>query len=338
MGNNKSAYRRYTIIDRCFNQTNKKYWTKNELLKALHAQDCNIGSDQLDKDIYAMRFETSLTFQNAPIEYCHKNKAYHYTKPFAIAIPFDDEDIKLLQVTAATLNQYKHIGIFRNFSAAVDKVVRFVKQVEQTHSEEQRIIVLEKAPYLKGYEYLDLIIHAIESRKCINVTYKKFDHQTSYHVKLHPFFVKEFHNRWYVVGYNEEKKQLRTYSLDRIQSIAEDDASCIENTFMVPETYFADCIGINLGDEKIQKVRLKFTPYEANYIKTQHLHSSQQIVSDDEDGLIIELTLIINPELKMQILSYGPNVKVLQPLSLANDIAYLQRKAYEMYLEESTEL
>ncbi|MBS1504171.1 MAG: WYL domain-containing protein, partial [Bacteroidetes bacterium] len=98
-----------------------------------------------------------------------------------------------------------------------------------------------------------------------------------------------------------------------------------------PEAYFKDCIGVNFMERVIERVVLSFSPNQGNYVKTQHLHRSQNIIKDEPDGLIVELNLIVNHELKMLILSFGDQVRVLEPVWLAEDIAKNCRNTARAY-------
>jgi predicted DNA-binding transcriptional regulator YafY len=192
-------------------------------------------------------------------------------------------------------------------------------------------ILFEKVPYLRGYEYLDTILAAISDQRCLEISYQTFDHDEPYTITLHPYFVKEFHNRWYVVGLVDSKSELRTFALDRIQSISPCGTNYIQNIDTDPEDYFKDCIGINFMERDIETVRLSFTPYQGKYVKTQHLHRSQVITQDDSEGVVVELHIIINHELKMLILSFGDQVKVLGPVTLATDIAKISQRVAKSY-------
>lgn len=327
------AYRRYMEIDRCLN-SKKKYWTKQELLQALRDKDFIISESTLEKDIKNMRWETSLPFQNAPIKYISKKKPYHYSEEFSISIPVDDEEIKALDVAVRTLNQFKDIEYFSQFAGAVDKVIRFVKQIK-INREENNVpsILFEKVPYLRGYEYLDHILNAIEHKRCIQIDYQIFG-KDAYTVEVHPYFVKEFHNRWYVIGYVAEKDDLRTFALDRIQQLLPSLAGYKANSTVDPEGYFKDCIGVNFVDRRIEKVVLSFEPYQGNYVKTQHLHRSQRIIKDDIEELVVELDIIVNHELKMLIMSFGDKAKVLEPATLAQEIASISMRVANLYQDQ----
>ena len=66
-------------------------------------------------------------------------------------------------------------------------------------------------------------------------------------------------------------------------------------------------------------------------IKSLPLHESQVILKDNEQELLIKLTLFVTYDLLMEILSYGNNVKVLQPLSLVDEIRDCYENALKQY-------
>jgi predicted DNA-binding transcriptional regulator YafY len=67
-------------------------------------------------------------------------------------------------------------------------------------------------------------------------------------------------------------------------------------------------------------VVLQFSWQQGNYIKTFPLHESQSIVEETEDRVILEIFIHTTNDIKMELLKYGSNVKVLAPISLQNEI------------------
>ena len=129
----------------------------------------------------------------------------------------------------------------------------------------------------------------------------------------------------------DQSHEIRTYALDRIVLVEPSDVNYIKNTSINTETYFNNCIGINQMANKIEKIILKFTPVEGNYIKTQNLHHSQKIIKDNDKELTIKLELIINFELMSIILGYGSSVKVIQPQHLADKVIEISKNTIERY-------
>jgi predicted DNA-binding transcriptional regulator YafY len=128
--------------------------------------------------------------------------------------------------------------------------------------------------------------------------------------------MKEFRNRWYVLGYSEARHFIITLALDRIIKLKEANTAFKENKKLKPKEYFKHTLGITLGKGPVEDIELWFSPTMAPYIKTQHLHHTQKTIHEDKHGLTINLKLIPNPELLQLLLSYCGNVKVLAPVSL----------------------
>ncbi|MBP1652068.1 MAG: putative transcriptional regulator protein, partial [Bacteroidetes bacterium] len=61
------------------------------------------------------------------------------------------------------------------------------------------------------------------------------------------------------------------------------------------------------------------------------IHPSQQIESDTAEECLISINVVINKELTMLLMSYGANVKVLQPAPLAEQIAAEAKAMLERY-------
>jgi predicted DNA-binding transcriptional regulator YafY len=81
---------------------------------------------------------------------------------------------------------------------------------------------------------------------------------------------------------------------------------------------------------------LLFDADQAPYILSQPLHHSQQMISNDEHGLHVQLKVYITRELIMSILSYGGDVEVLTPQQLIKEIerqVVVMGKLYKIQLE-----
>jgi hypothetical protein len=113
-------------------------------------------------------------------------------------------------------------------------------------------------------------VHSDLNKQPLRLTYKKFNAAPDIHT-FHPYFLKEYKNRWYVRGYSETIHFYPTLGLDRIEKIEPASVTFKENKKPNPDAYFNHTIGITLGKGAPQEVRLHFTPMQVNYIKTQYL-------------------------------------------------------------------
>lgn len=96
--------------------------------------------------------------------------------------------------------------------------------------------------------------------------------------------------------------------------------------------YFKYCFGVIIPyDQNPEEIILSFNPDQGKYIKTLPLHESQVILKDDKDELLIKLTLYVTHDFIMEILSYGDSVKVIQPISLIEEIKSIYENALKKY-------
>jgi predicted DNA-binding transcriptional regulator YafY len=143
--------------------------------------------------------------------------------------------------------------------------------------------------------------------------------------------LKEYQNRWYVVGIIGDSEDFRTFGIDRIEGL-----KIIPETFKVnpklnPAEMFERTIGLVYSIGTPQKVVLSFTPTQGRYIKTLPLHASQEILVDNEKECRISLYVIPNYELNQEILKHGNAVKVIEPKWLADEIKGILKDALNNY-------
>lgn len=314
---------RYKIINECLSRPGS-YWTKQQLIDKISEIDIEIKDRSIEGDLHLMRHCQQLKY-NAPIEYCKKKKGYHYTDPdYSIdKLPLNQADILALELAATTLKQYQYIPIMKEFTTVIDKIIRVVNRAKQSdHESILDFIEFEKTPVAIGLEHMDIIIDAIQKKKPLNLSYQSFSSNIPTLQIVHPYFLKEYRNRWYVIGLNESKKAIRTYGFDRIKSVTfSTNSRYIPNTLINTKEYLGNCVGVDIKDGNVEIVRLLFTPNQGHYLKTQALHKSQMIIEDcPKNGLLLEYRLVVNYELTGIILSYGADVKVLAPKSLEDKI------------------
>lgn len=196
------------------------------------------------------------------------------------------------------------------------------------HSNKVSDYILFEQRKPQGTEHLNTILACIGSRKLIGFGYQKFwDDEVSLRV-VEPYAIREFKSRWYLVAKDLKDNVIKTFGLDRLQNPEQKSKSFTYPDADVLKNKFNHCFGVITPDKgKPDEIELLFSLLQAKYIKTLPLHHSQEIVKDDEDGLIVKLKLYNTIDLRMEILSYGKEVKVLKPKKLANEIEKMHREA-----------
>ena len=177
----------------------------------------------------------------------------------------------------------------------------------------------------QGTENLFGLLHAINNNFQIRFVYHKFWDDMPTHRILEPLALKEFRNRWYLIGKDistdASGNAIKTFGLDRITAL-DITLNKFKNTgnFDIEEQ-FRYCFGIiSPLDEEPQEVILSFDPVQGKYIKTMPLHESQQILLDNSTELQIKLMVYITYDFMMELLSHGEHLKVIKPDSLIEGI------------------
>lgn len=332
MSAGKNPYYRFHIINECLSSKHKRYWSMRELIEKLREMDFDVAVRTVKLDLEYMRYDKRLGFR-APIKYSKSQKGYYYADPdYTINnVSLTDGQLHILDSVVEMLQMYEGSGIVKEFEGAIHKIVRGVDQLRRDkQKKKEQTIAFERAPYYKGMVWFDKVKTGLDQKQPLSITYKKFTaSKPDVHV-FHPYFMKEFKGRWYVLGYSEQRSNVIILALDRIESIEPEKVRYKPNTYLNAHEYFRNTIGVTHTKKPVENIVLWFSPGMANYIKTQHLHNSQEIVRDDAEGLIIRLRLIINYELIAMLLGYCPDVSVIAPMKLKSKLEELLMKGVEV--------
>ncbi len=184
---------------------------------------------------------------------------------------------------------------------------------------------------LKGIENLKPLLKAIKDKRKISFTHFNFHTEKSRKYYVKPYLLKEYQNRWYVVGIVGGINEFRTFGVDRIENLEVKTQTFTPDNKLDPMELFNQTIGLVYSLNTVQTVVLSFTPTQGKYIKTLPLHSSQQVLIDDENECRISLEVVPNYELTQHILKHGDKVKVLEPAWLAEEIKQILKKTLKNY-------
>lgn len=335
MARNKNALLRYKTIDKCLQNTYRT-WTLDDLIDACsdalyeyEGRDVNISRRTVQMDIQLMRSD-KLGY-NAPIS-VYEKKYYRYDEDdYSITnIPITEHDMSVLSETVEMLKQFKDFSLFSELGGIIQ---RLEDTVHTEKTQEDAIIHLDKNENLKGLEHLDFIYQAILKKKCIDVLYKSFKAEMPSYITFHPYILKEFNNRWFIVGRKNRQEQVQTFALDRIVSMTINEKIKYTRKKFSGDDYYKNTVGVTvLNDEMIYDTRLKIDRYNAPYVITKPFHSSQEIIEKHEDGSVtIQVSVHLNFEFERLILGFGDTIEVLAPRRLKNRIKKKLARASAIY-------
>lgn len=233
---------------------------------------------------------------------------------------YSPEELQKLKEAVGLLEKYKYSDVFGDISGTLQKVLDFIEiNAGRESGEDYDFISPEKVPHIKGSEHLPGLIDAIKSKKVIRLYYQPFYEDKPYYTDVHPYLLKEYKQRWYMIGLNDFKDQLRTYSLDRIRDIEGSSIEYKQKDFNA-EDYFKNSIGIISPQGEAPLIKIAVQKTQAQYMITQPWHESQNIDSETEEDVIFSFRLHPTYEFISLLLSYGKDVRVLEPESLIETV------------------
>lgn len=335
MALNKNALIRYKTLDKCFQNIYRK-WSLDDLINACsealyeyEGRKINLSKRTVQMDIQMMRSD-KLGY-NAPIVVYDKKYYKYEIFDFSISnIPLTENDMNILSETVEMLKQFKNISLFSELGGVIQKLE---DKIYTQKDNVKPIVFIEKNENLKGLEFLDLIYQSIIKKICLEVIYKPFKAILASRIIIHPYILKEYNNRWFLVGKSEKNNSIITLALDRIIDLEYNLEINYINDNFDGEKYYENTIGVTvLKNSKIREIILKINQTNAPYVLTKPFHNSQKVITTFKDGsILIAISVQINYELDKLILGFGDSIEVIKPKSYREKIKHQLSNAFNLY-------
>ena len=194
-------------------------------------------------------------------------------------------------------------------------------------------ILFETIPSAKSF--LEDIINIIRDGNAMNLTYQSFRNPVPYTFVAHPYCLKMFKQRWYLLAKTPKYGWPTIYALDRIVDVEELDIKAeIPQGFNAKE-YFSQFYGVITGDGNVpQIIKIKVAADQAYYFRSLPLHHSQEEIENSDKYSIFRYYVVPTPDFVQEILSHGESVQVLEPLELRDWIKQIIQNMGIMYTAE----
>lgn len=325
MATNKHATIRYHALDQCFANFGRKYFIEdliqacNNALYEFSGLSDGIKRRQVFDDIKFMESEQGWSI---PLEKFKEGKRTYYRysdKNFSVKKQaINESEANQLKETLSILSRFKGMPQFE----WIDEILIRLESSFNIHrvNNTSSIVGFEQNQYLKGLEFFGELFNAILYKKTLNIHYQSFNRAEPTMMEIHPYYLKQYSSRWFLIGLNHQYQKLSNIALDRILDFTDSNTPYIANETIDFEEYFEDAIGVSVDGREIERVVLKIAKQTWPYIETKPIHGSQKVLERTENYVRIELHLKINFELETLILSRGEAIEVISPDSLRNQI------------------
>lgn len=297
------------------------------------AEDLEVTPKTIQRDITFMRDRLKL-----PLEYDEQVHGYRYTEDVSNFPVFEigAEELAGLFLARQAIESIKGTQleqtmrtVFAKLTSSIDGKVKF------SWSDLDR--ALSRKP--GGATQTDLklfgkLAEAVLQRQEVEFRYRKMDSDKSEQRRIRPYHLGEVDQCWYLIGYDCERKALRTFAFPRIRG-----AKTLKQTFVVPSefdgsAYLGTSFGIWTDSENPhakQLVRIELKGYAARLAQERRWHPTQQVNLLNATGSRIEVAFEVGrlEELVRWTLSWGSQAKVIEPKELKDRVREEAKKVGE---------
>lgn len=327
---NKNASFRYRVIDLCLGRKYKRH-TLEELISEVSRElmeqfgyKKGVSKRTIQSDIQIMRSQPPRGFGAEIV--CEHGEYFYLDPSYSIMnAPLNHTDINALNEIGLLLSQFKTLPHYDRLNQMLSKLKGF----SDRQYFQRDVITLDINPAVAGTEFLPLIFASLLTGIQLKIIYKPFKEE-AFSITVHPFLLKEYNNRWYLLCQSDHRDGLSLLALDRMQEVQQLEDQAMDCPVDCA-TYYDHVIGVSITEgATIEKVEFSISADRLPYLQTKPLHQTQQI-DMLENNAVVKLQVIINNELKSALLGLGPDVKVLHPQHLAIEMQELLQQSLALY-------
>ena len=343
MPTNKNALIRYKYLDKLLSDYHH-FYDIHDLTEKVNDMLYEDGFPEvtqrcIEKDINTLEYAPF----SAPIERINRNgkRCIHYKdRSFSIfKEEMSREEQNLLREVLSTIGQFDgldNFGWLESFKIGL--------QLE----ERRQIISFSNNRYLTNSNLLGTLFDIISNEVVIRLSYHTFSDVTIRSIDFHPYLLKQYNDRWFLLGAADSDQKMLNFALDRIDKVEP-----------LPEKKYIDCpqdiyerfddiVGVTLYEDRpVEHILFWVSDSSKAYVNTKPIHESQKRYQGEDElrlrglynsfqgGDFFSIDCIKNYELIRELCSFGSALVVLSPDTIKGDIISRINEMKKMYDSQS---
>lgn len=239
----------------------------------------------------------------------------------SINMSFDE--LQAIRFIQQLIRPYNHLDIGLNAEKLLENLLNSLPS-------NQRNWLNEASPLLKvsindliderdfDPKIKNILEDGITGRYCISIEYYSFHNNTICGRIVEPHLLEIREGCYHLWAYCHERGEMRDFRVSRIITAQKTEKiferrtklldQCLHNRFEKMSSQYSDII------------KLKFCGFSARLVQEYHSNKADKLETCNDGTVLFERSTAITPYLVQWILGFGPEVEVLEPANLKEDI------------------
>lgn len=279
-----------------------------------------------------------------PIAYNPQKHGYYYNAPVQgfpakPAVSLSESEMFWLLIAHKVIRQYHGTALQQPAEVAFRKITTCLDGA-QRYSLESLEGVLSFQPFVPGETDLrqfETLGRAIREGRTIEFDYRKPGHQQKERRRVRPYHLRHAENGWYLVGHDNERREVRTFALARLSRLAATGERFVRPESFDPDRYFGNAFSVLNGDGDHQVV-LKFDKWATDILRGRKWHPTQTVEELSDGGCRLSIRVGAVEEVARWVCSWGEHVRVVAPRALSEQVTKVAQGLLRNHPPPSTAL
>ena len=198
----------------------------------------------------------------------------------------------------------------------------------------RRVRIVNPAKRAVTSRWFEEAVSAVLSRRRLLISYYTRSKRSESERVLSPQRLLHYRNTWYLDAWCHASEGLRRFALDAVRSAKVLDEPARE--LPMPEVDKALDQGYGIfGGAQLRWATLHFSAEAAQWVAQEEWHPQQQLKPQADGSLRMRIPYSDSTELVMDVLRHGPNVQVLSPPELVDEVRDQLQATLASYADES---
>ncbi|ARA93463.1 DNA-binding transcriptional regulator [Rhodothermaceae bacterium RA] len=178
--------------------------------------------------------------------------------------------------------------------------------------------------------FLDLLRTAAERQQVVTIRYRANTTGEETTRSVEPYRVFHRDGFWYLIGYCRRRQDVRSFRIDRIRGLTVTDEIFLPEADFDLDAYLDETFGMH-WDGRCHPVHIRFSAYEARWIREQEWHPTQILIERPDGSLDLHMEVTGLTDVTRWVLSYGGEAEVISPPVLRHRVAREARRMAALY-------